>query len=385
MRSKYWIEEIVADAIDNRVSDIHLEPKKDKLNVRCRIDGMLYQVDILPVEAKEQVISRIKVLSQIDITITHSPQDGQFEFNHRNKTYNIRVSSTPTIYGEAMVMRILNRDDFLIQLCNLGFDKEQLRIVNKLIASPYGMILNTGPCGSGKTTLLYSILNTLMNINNNIITVEDPVELQIPEIRQIQVNEAIGLNFPKVMRGILRQDPNIIMVGEIRDSETAQMAIQAALTGILVFSTFHTLDVPALIIRLIEMGIPRSVIGHAIAGVISSRLIRKICPTCEKSYNLSEAEKKIISGAENKIIHLTKGTGCSLCRNSGYSGRVGIFEVIYFDEEIRNHILEKDSIIGLQTIIRNKKIKSLREMALQQVIQGITTIEEVVRVVGNLI
>lgn len=376
-----WMERILADAIDSRASDIHLEPERESFNVRFRIDGILYTIESLTKYSQEKIISRIKVLSNVNITEHRLPQGGNFEFNYKDRIYNIRTSTLPTPNGEAIVLRILNREEILIRIQDLGFDKNQLETMNRLIISPHGMILTTGPSGSGKTTLLYSTLNELNKPDNNIIALEDPIEFQMPTIRQVQITEGSGLDFARAMRSVLRQDPDIIMVGEIRDPETAQMAFQAALTGILVFSTFHTLDVPGLVARLVEMGMPRSVIAQAIEGVVSSRLLRKICDSCKKPYQLSDYEKMIL-GDKSKGKKFQKGEGCKNCLNSGYFGRTGIFEVVHFDNEIRSSIISKEPYASLHKLLKEKGIKTLRESAIDKVFQGITTVEEVARVTG---
>lgn len=376
-----WMERILADAIDSRASDIHLEPERESFNVRFRIDGILYTIESLTKYSQEKIISRIKVLSNVNITEHRLPQGGNFEFNYKDRIYNIRTSTLPTPNGEAIVLRILNREEILIRIQDLGFDKNQLETMNRLIISPHGMILTTGPSGSGKTTLLYSTLNELNKPDNNIIALEDPIEFQMPTIRQVQITEGSGLDFARAMRSVLRQDPDIIMVGEIRDPETAQMAFQAALTGILVFSTFHTLDVPGLVARLVEMGMPRSVIAQAIEGVVSSRLLRKICDSCKKPYQLSDYEKMIL-GDKSKGKKFQKGEGCKNCLNSGYFGRTGIFEVVHFDNEIRSSIISKEPYASLHKLLKEKGIKTLRESAIDKVFQGITTVEEIARVTG---
>jgi len=381
---KDWLENLLLRAIENRASDIHFGLERDVLNIRFRIDGLLYLIDTLKGEENyELVISRLKVIAQIDITEHRLPQDGHFEFSHGGRLFNIRVSTFPTIYGEVVVLRILNREDILINLGELGFDKSQLETVNSLISMPYGMILITGPSNSGKTTLLYAFLNTLRKPTNNIITVEDPVELQMEGVRQTQVNEPLGFNFAKAMRSVLRQDPDIIMVGEIRDDETAQSAMQAALTGRLVFSTFHTLDVFAVVSRLIEMGIPRSVIAHAIAGVVSTRLVRKICPLCRASYELTPQERILLAEKFSPTQKFYKGRGCEKCFNSGYFGRTGIFEVVALDDDIRTVIIEKPLFSEMVTMLRKKSIKTLGASAMDKVLEGHTTLEEAIRVTGR--
>jgi len=382
MEIKEAVDVILHNAIDNKASDVHFEPERNGLDVRFRIDGVLYNSENLPKDCQDRVVSRIKVLSQIDITEHQLPQDGHFEFTHNNKVYNIRTSTFQTAYGEVIVLRILDRDDILIELEKLGLYKDQLKTINKLINNPYGMVLITGPCGSGKTTLLYSVLSKINNSENNIVTLEDPIEFQLPNIRQSQISEEIGLGFSKGLRAILRQNPDIIMVGEIRDSETAQMAVQAAFTGMLVFSTFHTLDVPTLVTRFVEMGIPRSVIAQALTGAVSSRLIRKICDHCKEPYQLTDREK-IFLGEKYRDYDFQKGKGCEYCHNSGYSGQTGIFEITCFDEEIQDCIVEQKSFSSLRDVLRKKEIKTLREIAIQKVFDGVTTVEEIIRITGE--
>lgn len=377
-----FVDRILSEAIDNRASDIHLEPERESLNVRFRIDGLLHQIQILGKYSQEGVISRVKVLSQIDITEHRLPQGGHFEFQYKDVIYNIRISTLPTLYGEAIVFRILNRRDTMISLENLGFEKEQLAEVQKLIKSPSGMILISGPTSSGKTSLLYSILDTLNSPSKNIVTIEDPVEFQMSKIRQTQINEAMGLTFAKAMRSVIRQDPDIIMVGEIRDADTAQMAIQAALIGVLVFSTFHTFDVPALITRLFEMGISNSSVAQAIEAVISTSLVRMVCGTCKDDYQPSELEKQMLGDKIRLPSSFKKGRGCEVCKNTGYLGRTGIFELIYFDDEIKASIIEQKPPSYMYEILKRKNIRTLKDVAIQKVLSGVTTVDEIVRVLG---
>lgn len=376
-------DNILRNAIQSRVSDIHFEPERSGLQVRFRIDGTLYKIENFTKEEQKIIVSRIKVLAGVDIMEHRIPQDGHIEFMLQKKNYNFRVSTFPTLYGEAVVLRILDRTNMLLPLKDLGLDADQLDDVNSLIRSPYGIILITGPSNSGKTTFLYSILNVLNTTENNIITVEEPIEFQMENIRQMQIDASIGLTFSKAMRAILRQDPEIIMLGEIRDSDTVQMAAQAALAGRLVFSTFHTFDVPALVMRLLEMGVPSSVVSYTLLGVVSVRLMRRVCSSCTAPYSPSEFEKKFI-GDQKKTQSFQKGKGCDVCQNSGYFGRTGIFEVVRFDADIRSHILSKGSIASFHTLLEEKQIKTLRVTAIEKARRGITTIEEVLRVVGSV-
>lgn len=379
------LSSILAHAIDKKVSDIHLEPDGEKMRIRFRKDGFLSLYKDLEKSYQDTLISRIKIISKLDISEHRQPQDGHFQFDSKGKIFNFRVSSLPTVYGEAVVLRLLSKEENLIGLENLGFDADQLNLVRKIINSPSGLILTTGPTGSGKTTLLYSIINSLNTPNKSIITLEDPVELVVPGVRQTQIKEDIGLNFAKVVRSVLRQDPNVIMLGEIRDNETALITIQAALSGVLILSTFHTYDVPALATRFMEMGIYSSVVAQTIRGVISVRLMRKICNLCAQSYQLSDEEKSILN---IKDAHLTpnfrKAQGCPDCNNSGYSGRIGIFEAIYFDKDIRSAIIERRPVLYMYEMLKNKNLKTLKDVAIERVVQGYTTSEEFIRVIGTL-
>src|SRR3989344_3215734 len=387
--SEEWLNNLLSKAIEAKASDVHIEPDRDNLRIRYRVDGLLYVSETLSIERQEPIISRIKVVSNLDITEHRLPLDGHFEFRYGGlggfRIFNIRVSTFPTVYGEAVVLRILNREDSLINLDSLGFDEGQLEKVNSLITQPYGMILITGPSGSGKTTLLYSILNILNKPTANIITIEDPVELQMDGVRQTQVQDVVGLTFAKALRAVLRQDPDIVMVGEIRDSDSAQIAIQAALTGRMLFASFHTLSVFAVVARLIEMGIPRSVISNSIMGIISCRLVRKICPSCKTPYQLTPNESKLLDIQNSEENNFYIGKGCDDCRQSGYIGRVGIYEVVPFDEDVRSAIIENEHPSKITTILKNKKEKRLEESAMEKVYQGITSSQEIIRVVGKKI
>ena len=384
-----WFENVMHSAIEKRASDVHIEPERDTLNVRFRIDGLLQQVEVLGNHLQDNIVSMIKVMSNMNITERRLPQDGHFEFNSMNKVHNIRVSVFPSLYGETIVLRILNREDILIGLEDLGLLPDQLDLVNKLITSSFGMILTTGPTGSGKTNLLYSIIHALNKPDKNIVTLEDPIEYQMTNIRQTQVNESIGLSYVKAMRSVVRQDPDVVMLGEIRDVDTAQMAVLATLTGILIFTTFHTFDVPALITRFLEFGITNSIIAQTIKGVISTRLVRKICDSCKEPYALTDVDK-LDSYTKNLLEHrgqasLQKGRGCEKCNNTGYLGRTGVFEVVYFDEEIKTCIIEYKLPSYISELIRRKKGRAIRDAAMEKVFQGITTIEEVSRVLGKQI
>lgn len=375
------VDGILASAIEGKASDIHFDYDRRGFMVRLRVDGILYP---MPLEAyiAEEIVSRIKVLAQLDITEHRAPQDGRFEFRSGDKNYDIRVSTMPTIYGEAIALRVLNKDMELVGLEESGLDKGQLEAIRRITVSPYGIILVSGPTGSGKSTFLYSILETYDRTARNIVTIEDPVELTLAGVRQIQIDESIGFTFAKTTRSVLRQDPNIIMIGEIRDGETAQLAFQAALTGMLVFSTFHTFDVTGLIVRLVEMGIPRSVAAHAISAAISTRLVRKICPTCAAPYELSDFEKSALGMQDIGGAQLLKGKGCDQCHQSGYLGRTGLFEVVPFDEEVKTAVIEYASSTDLHKRLIERTAKTMADSAREKILSGITTAEEVIRVIG---
>lgn len=377
------VEKILGQAINKKASDIHIYPERGYLKVRLRVDGFLHFITGLEQYDPDKVISEIKVLSELNITERRLPQDGHLEFTSEGKIYNFRVSSTPTIYGESVVMRMLNREGIASDLSDFGFNSEQLESVDKIINSPFGIVLITGPTGSGKTTILYSFLNKLNKPEYNILTLEDPVEYQMNNVRQMQINESIGWDFARGMRAVVRQDPDIIMLGEIRDEQTAAMAFQAALTGRLVFSTFHTFDVPGIVIRLVEMGIPRSVVAHSMTGVITIRLVKKICQSCIADFTPDDSDVKKLGIPPGNYV-FKKGVGCDACQRSGYSDRVGIFEVILFDDEIKENIIQEHPDISLSQLLGKKKFTSLRESAIEAVTRGITTPEEVFRVLGFL-
>lgn len=378
---KNLIDGILINAIQERASDVHLDRTEQHLEVRLRIDGTLQLADKLPVHLADEIFSRIKVLSEIDITEKRRPQDGHFEFRAGPDTYNVRVSTLPSVYGEAVALRILNNQEILLPLEDLGFSSGQLDVTKSIIHNPYGIVLITGPTGSGKTTLLYSSLNTFDKIENNIVTIEDPVEIRLNGVRQAQINENLNMTFANTLRTILRQDPDVMMVGEIRDSDTADIAFQAALAGRLVYSTFHTYDLPSLVTRFHEMGIPFSVVAQAIIGVISTRLVRKLCSVCKEPDNSSSKKESL--GLSGKV-DMYKAKGCKECNMSGYMGRTGIFEVVKFDEEIRSAIIEQKPTLELAKILRSRNFQSLEESALQKIEEGVTTIEEIQRVLGSI-
>jgi len=377
---------LIVQGVKDRASDIHIEPNEKGLLIRFRIDGMLHDVRALPNTIKSAVTSRIKILSKMDIAERRLPQDGRFQVKFGTREVDLRVSTIPTVFGEKVVLRLLDKSKGLIKLEELGFLSEQLEEFKSIISKSYGIILLTGPTGSGKTTTLYATLNKVNSKDKNIITIEDPVEYKLSRINQIQIKPKINLTFANTLRSILRQDPDIIMVGEIRDAETAQIAVQAALTGHLVLSTLHTNDAASAITRLIDMDIETFLISSSVIGVIAQRLVRVICEKCKEEYIpgkdvLNGLNIKANSNGDDKI-KLYRGTGCSLCKNTGYYGRTSIYELIVLDEEIRSLIISKASSNIIRDAVIKKGMKTLKDSGLEKALQGITTIEEVLRVAG---
>lgn len=369
---------LITDAVRDRVSDIHIEPEAELLRVRYRIDGILHEVHALPRRLQNAIISRIKILSEIDIAESRRPQDGKISLKLENKDLDIRVSTFPTVHGENVVMRLLDRSSILLGLKDLGFMEDNLDVFSKMIQKPNGIILVTGPTGSGKTTTLYSALSTISTMEKNIITIEDPVEYELPLIRQTQVNVKADVTFANGLRSILRQDPDVIMVGEIRDKETAEVAIQASLTGHLVFSTLHTNDAPSSLTRLIDMGLEPFLISSSLILIVAQRLVRKICPKCKEEYSMSPAALKDLGLDVNTKIF--RGKGCSVCKKSGFLGRIGIFEILVLDELIRKMVEEKVSADAIKKKAIELGMKTLREDGLEKARQGLTTVEEILRV-----
>jgi type II secretion system protein E len=369
---------ILIQAVKDKASDIHIEPDEDKLRVRFRIDGILHEVSTPPKNLQGVVISRIKILSKMDIAESRKPQDGRMQLRMENKRLDVRVNSFPTIHGENIVMRLLDKSSVLLGLQDLGIAGKDFEELNKLIHLPYGIILVTGPTGSGKTTTLYSSLATINSMELNIITVEDPVEYELPLIRQTQVNPKAGLTFATGLRAILRQDPDVIMVGEIRDKETADIAVQASLTGHLVFSTLHTNDAPSALPRLIDMGVETFLLATSIYGILAQRLVRAICKDCKEPYQPTAELLKELGIKEKAAFY--KGKGCPACKGSGYAGRMGIYELLIMSEQLRKMVVARASTDEIRAEARKEGMRTLREDGLEKAKAGITTIEEVLRV-----
>ncbi len=373
---------LLLQAVKERASDIHIEPYEKELDVRLRVDGILHRVLSPPKIIQDALISRIKIMSNLDIAEKRLPQDGRIRLLLGGRDIDIRVSVIPTSHGERAVLRLLDRKQGLLGLWEVGFGKEDEKKLEEYLQRPDGIILVTGPTGSGKTTTLYAALNRVHTEEKNIITVEDPIEYQLKGIGQVHVNPRIGLTFASGLRSILRQDPDVIMVGEIRDLETAVIAMQASLTGHLVLSTLHTNDAPSALVRLIDMGIEPFLAASSLTVVLAQRLVRTICPDCKESYEPSEVERSYFSSLSNLPFSflLYRGKGCDKCKEKGYLGRTGIFELLVIDNEIRSMITEKTDSRTIKNHAISNGMKTLRTDGLGKVLQGITTIEEVLRV-----
>jgi len=375
------VDLIIAQAVRDRASDIHIEPEEGITRIRFRIDGILHEIPSPPKEWESAIISRVKVLSGMDIAESRTPQDGHFQAKVDERVIDFRIASMPTIHGENVVMRLLDTASVMIGLERLGFSTyEQMKRYEDIIARPYGIILSTGPTGCGKTTTLYSALMRINTIERNIITIEDPVEYRLGLIRQIQINPKAGITFANGLRAILRQDPDVIMVGEIRDLETAIIAIQAALTGHLVFSTLHTNDAPSSVTRLINMGVEPFLIAACLIGIMAQRLVRLICPDCKESYEPSQAVIDRWGLRDKGQVTLYRGRGCDTCLGTGYKGRTGIFELMIVDDEIREMIVTNASVVALRIKAQEKGMRVLREDGLDKVLKGLTSMEEIARV-----
>jgi len=371
---------IMMKAIQERASDIHIEPEEEVLKTRLRVDGMLHEIGSPPKHLQSAIISRLKIMADLNIAERRIPQDGRFTIKMEGKQIDVRMSSIPTIYGENVVLRLLNASSAVLSLEDLGFSKENLVKFDKLIQRPHGIVLVTGPTGSGKTTTLYASLNKINTVEKNIITIEDPVEYKLPGIRQIQINPKVDLTFASGLRSILRQDPDVIMVGEMRDHETAEIAIQSALTGHLVFSTLHTNDAPGAVTRMIDMGVEPFLVSSSVIAVLAQRLVRKICPECKEKYIPTKEELEDIGINVSEKLEFYRGKGCPKCMTTGYKGRIGIYELMIPDEKIRNAVIAKSSTDNIRKLALASGMITLKADGIQKIKQGLTTVEEVLRV-----
>lgn len=376
------VNTVIKQAIEDRASDIHIEPFEKDLVIRFRIDGILYNMFTPPKKYQAAIISRIKIMANLNIAENRLPQDGRIQLKVGGKDIDIRVSVFPTYYGERIVLRLLNKSDMKFDLDSLGFSKETLKVFNDLIKKTHGIILVTGPTGSGKTTTLYSVLTRLNTADVNILTVEDPIEYQLHGVGQMQVKPKIDLTFAAGLRSILRQDPDIIMVGEIRDLETAEIAIQAALTGHRVFSTIHTNDAASGITRLLDMGVEPFLIASSVNAFLAQRLVRTICPHCKQSYKPDPVVLKDLGIKPSQIQgkKLYRGKGCDKCINTGYLGRTGIYELLPITNDIRKLIMEHADAVQIKEKAISNGMKTLLQDGIEKALQGITTLEEVLRV-----
>ena len=376
------VNSLISQSVKSGASDIHLEPQEKGLRVRFRIDGVLREMASFPKYATGTIISRVKIISNMDIAEKRTPQDGRIQVQEAGRTVDIRVSSLPTIYGEKVVMRILDQKTNILAIDSLGFSAENLRKYRKMYKNTYGMILLTGPTGSGKTTTLYSTLNELNSPTQNIITIEDPVEYRLTGINQVQVNNKAGMTFATGLRSILRQDPNIIMVGEIRDLETAEIAIRAALTGHLVLSTMHTNDAAGAVTRLIDMGIEPFLVASSVLGVVAQRLMRHICPECRQPYIPfpDSPEWLLVPDNAEPFSLLYQGAGCMHCGNSGYRGRLAAHEVLPMSPAIRELVVRRASATELAKQAIAEGMKTIQQDGMKKVIEGRTSLKEMVRV-----
>lgn len=374
------VNQLLTNAIQGHASDIHIDPHQDKVVIRFRVDGFLHTERILPKNTQSVLTARVKIMANMDITESRVPQDGRIKTVIEHRPIDLRISTLPTVFGEKIVMRILDMNHSIHDLESIGFNKVHLKKFQHMIDQPTGIVLVTGPTGSGKSTTLYGALNYLNTEEVNIITIEDPVEHQIEGVNQIQVNNQVGMTFATGLRSILRQDPNIIMVGEIRDKETAEIAIRASLTGHLVLSTLHTNDALSAAIRLVDMGIEPFLVATALSGIVSQRLVRKVCRDCGQAHQPTQSEQEIFRKRGIKIETIIRGEGCGSCNMTGYKGRVAIHELIVVDEEMRRMIMNNASIDALRDHATKQDVIFLIDDGLIKVKQGMTTTEEVLRV-----
>jgi type II secretory ATPase GspE/PulE/Tfp pilus assembly ATPase PilB-like protein len=380
------VDLILKQAVRDRASDIHIEPQENRLRIRFRIDGTLYDVFSLPISAHVPLISRIKILSEMNIAETRRPQDGQMSITIGEKQIDIRVASLATAYGERMALRILDKTLALFTLKEIGLLPESLAKFEKMIKAPYGLFLVGGPTGSGKTTSLYALLNSLNHTERNIMTIEDPIEYRFEDINQTQVNVKAGVTFPAGLRAIMRHDPNIILIGEIRDKETAQIAVQAALTGHLVLSSIHANNSVGVLFRLMDLGVEPYLIVSTVIGISTQRMVKKICPHCRRPYSPIESDLKIFE--EEKIALpaklFTRGNGCNLCANTGYSGRTGLFEVMLISEAIRRMVISDVNAIDIENQAQKEGLITMRHDGIMKVAQGVIPLDEVMRSVFSI-
>ncbi len=374
-----YVNLLITEAIRRRASDIHMEPLEKRFRVRYRIDGVLQEVENPPKRLQASIVARLKLMANVSLAEKRIPQDGRIQIQVAGKDVDLRVSVLPTVYGESIVMRILDKEGLKLGLPELGFFSDDQEVFMKIITGADGIFLVTGPTGSGKSTTLYSALNYINQPDRKIITVEDPVEYQMPGINQVQVRREVGMTFAAALRSMLRQAPNIIMIGEIRDLETAEIAVNASLTGHMVFSTLHTNDAPGAVSRLVDIGVKPFLVSASLRGVLAQRLVRRICPDCSASY--TPTEKELISigmtVADLSETNFRKGKGCVKCHNTGYRGRRGVFELFLVNEEVQEMIYQNATLVDLRRKVRDLGMRTMREDGIRKIAAGITTVEEV--------
>ena len=375
------VEFLLKYAFDQRASDIHIEPKREKSMIRFRVDGVLHNIHTVPMNLHPAIASRLKLLARLDVAEKRRPQDGRIKTQHMTKDIELRVSTLPVAFGEKVVIRIFDPEILMQKLDRIGFYEREYKLYSTFIRKPNGIVLVTGPTGSGKTTTLYSSLKTISRPEINIVTVEDPIEMVMEDFNQVGVQTAIGVTFATVLRNILRQDPDVLMIGEIRDQETAENAVQAALTGHLVLSTLHTNDAPTAITRLLDIGIPAFLLTSTINGIIAQRLLRSICHECKYERLLTDDEMVYLD-LEKKAYKVSEGKGCDECRGTGYKGRTGIFEVLEFTDRLKAKITDRTDMAEIYAIAKADGMVTLRELAIQKLMEGQTTFNEIVSVTG---
>ena len=373
---------LLLEALDTRASDVHLESYQNGLRVRYRVDGVLQDAIAPPPRLAAAVVSRLKIMAELDIAERRVPQDGRIRLRMHDRQVDVRVSTLPTLHGESVVLRLLDKESGRIDLEALGMGPDTLVRFDKVIAKPHGIVLSTGPTGSGKTTTLYAAVDRIRTGREKILTVEDPVEYELPGVPQVPVNEKVGLTFANALRALLRQDPDVMLVGEIRDQETADIATHAALTGHLVLSTLHTNDAATALTRLVDLGIEPYLVASTVEAVLAQRLVRRICESCRRPVELTAEQRAALGDAASELGEVWEGEGCEQCRGTGYSGRTGIYELLVMEPEIREAVLGDTTISAgrLQVLAREAGMKLLREDGLRVVAEGLTTVEEVLRV-----
>jgi type IV pilus assembly protein PilB len=378
---KKLINLVLLQAIKEKASDIHFEPFEGEFKMRYRIDGVLYEMQPPPAHIAPAISSRVKVMANLDIAEHRMPQDGRIELNVNNNPIDLRVSVLPTMFGESVVMRVLDRGNVSLDLDKLGMREDDLHGIRQLIHKPNGIVIVTGPTGSGKTTTLYSALRELNDPSSKLITAEDPVEYDIDGVIQCQISTAYELTFGKILRSMLRQDPDVILVGEVRDKETAEIAVQASLTGHLVFTTLHTNDAPSAIARLLDLGLEPFLVTATLEGIVAQRLVRRICASCKTEYTPTEEQLMELALRPEDVTGKTfyYGKGCEVCNNTGYKGRMGLYEIMTFDDDLRDKIVQHASTQVLRNEAKKRGMRTLREGGLMAIYDGITSIEEVVR------